>query len=110
MGACPYNARFFNPTDGSGAEEIFPSLTHGTVDKCDFCIHRMENGVVPSCVNTCPAGARIFGDLNDPLSEVSILYSGEITATLLPEFGTDPSVFYIGGNPKIFEDASPDAS
>lgn len=102
MGACPYNARYFNPTGNSADERAFPSLTRGTVDKCDFCIHRTANGLVPACVNTCPAEARKFGNLNDPESDVSKLLAGEASWTLLPEFGTKPSVFYIGDGPKVF--------
>jgi tetrathionate reductase subunit B len=103
MGACPYNARFFNPTHDPEGERMFPSLTRGTVDKCDFCLHRMENGIVPSCVNTCPAQARTFGDLTDAGSDVSRLLPAGGATTLLPEYGTKPSVFYIGGNPGAFK-------
>lgn len=104
MGACPFNARYFNPGHDPKGEKRFPSLTHGTVDKCTFCYHRVDNGVVPSCVNTCPARARIFGDLNDPSSEVSRLLVGKAVNTLLPEFGTKPVVFYIGANPNLFSE------
>jgi len=104
MGACPYNVRYFNP-DHNPDEEQFPALTHGTVDKCDFCMHRVDNGVVPACLNTCPAGARIFGNLNDPDSEVSRLAAVRTAVALLPQFGTGPSVFYIGGRPEVFEEA-----
>jgi tetrathionate reductase subunit B len=103
MGACPYNVRYFNP-DPDPEEERFPARTRGTVDKCDFCLRRVDNGVVPACVNTCPAEARIFGDLNNPDSEVSRLVSNGTAVTLLPQFGTGPSVFYIGGDPGVFEE------
>lgn len=58
--ACPYQARFLHPDKG-------------VANKCDLCIHRVENGVTPACVNACPADARIFGDLNDPKSAVARL-------------------------------------
>ncbi len=98
MVACPYNVRYFNPKKDPEGEKRFPARTHGIVDKCTFCFHRLDNGVVPSCVNTCPAKARIFGDLNDPDSEVSHLIAKESATTLLPEFGTGPSVFYINAH------------
>lgn len=80
--ACPYDARFSHPTKK-------------VANKCDFCIHRVEKGVVPSCVNTCPSNARIFGDLNDPDSEVRKLVDTNKVQVLKPELDTEPSVFYI---------------
>ena len=82
--ACPYDARFLNPVGGKA-------------DKCDFCLHRVEQGLVPSCVNTCQGKARIIGDINDPESEVSKLIAknkNQVTV-LLQESGTKPNVYYI---------------
>jgi len=104
MEACPYGVRYFNPMK-SPDERAFPALTHGTVDKCDFCAHRIDRGVMPACVNTCPAGARIFGDLADPASEVRRLVEVEKARPLLPEYGTGPFVFYKGGQPEAFRRA-----
>jgi tetrathionate reductase subunit B len=91
---CPYDARFMNPYKGN------PLVTkgRGVADKCDFCIHRVEQGIVPSCVNTCPGKARIFGDLNDPTSEVAKLVEEFDTTVLLRDKKTKPSVFYIGAD------------
>lgn len=81
--ACPYEARFLN-------EET------GTADKCTLCVQRLEAGLLPACVETCVGGARIFGDLNDPASQVSKLIAAHDTRGLKPEAGTGPQVYYIG--------------
>ena len=83
--ACPYDARFINPKTN-------------TADKCTFCVHRVEAGLLPACVETCTGGARIFGDVNDPDSEISKLLAeaGDAVKVLRPEMGTDPHVYYIG--------------
>ncbi|MBT4887973.1 MAG: 4Fe-4S dicluster domain-containing protein [Rhodospirillales bacterium] len=83
--ACPYGARFINPISG-------------TAEKCDFCLHRVKEGVVPSCVNTCQARARTFGDMNDPESDVAKLLATEAVTTLRTEVGTKPNVYYIGAD------------
>ena len=80
--ACPYDARFLNPVTGAA-------------DKCDFCLHRVEKGLVPSCVNTCVGGARIFGDLGDPDSDISKLIANNRVSVLRGEMGTFPNVYYI---------------
>jgi Fe-S-cluster-containing dehydrogenase component len=74
------------------------------VEKCIFCQHRIQNGENPYCVDSCPSGARVFGNLDDPQSEISKLLathgydrlansSGDM---LGGEPGTDPNVYYIG--------------
>lgn len=82
---CPYNSRFSDPVQKIAR-------------KCDFCIHRITKGIAPSCVNTCPARARIFGDLNDPSSKVAKLLRSQPAATLKTELGTHPHVFYIAAD------------
>ncbi len=83
--ACPYDNRFLNPVTRFA-------------DKCDFCIHRVSKGLVPSCVNTCVGGARVFGDLNDPNTEISRLVATNPISVLRPEAGTHPNIFYIGAD------------
>jgi tetrathionate reductase subunit B len=83
--ACPYDARFINHETGKA-------------DKCTFCSHRIEVGLLPACVETCVGGARIFGDINDPASEISrrLKAAEGRTRVLKPEAATTPRVFYLG--------------
>jgi tetrathionate reductase subunit B len=81
--ACPYDARFINPETGAA-------------DKCDFCVDRLAEGLEPACVASCFNRARIFGDLNNPDSEISRLIAKNAVTVLRPEMGTQPNVFYIG--------------
>jgi len=82
MVACPYDARYFN-------EET------GVVDKCTFCLHRVVQGKEPACVETCPTKVRVFGDLDDPQSEVSQLLRTRPTEVKKAEAGTHPNLHYI---------------
>ena len=81
--ACPYDARFINHETGKA-------------DKCTFCAHRVDEGLLPACVETCVGGARIFGDLNDRESLVHQLLTENKVKVLKPEQGTQPHVFYLG--------------
>lgn len=104
--ACPYEQRFFlekGPLETGYFGDLTPyekmkyaAYSEGTVTKCTFCAHRVDKGLDPACVVTCPTRARIFGDLNDPNSEVSRLIRQGSTV-LLPEAGTKPCVLYING-------------
>jgi len=66
-----------------------------TVEKCTFCLHRLLRGQQPACVEACPVKARIFGDLNDPESEVTELLRTRPHFRLLIDKGTQPSVYYL---------------
>ncbi len=99
MLACPYDARYvYDAGDISRARIVYgPDVqqTSAHVDKCDFCYERLEEGLEPACVATCPGEARIFGDLNDQASRVAQLVSSGEAVPLAPELGTKPKVFYI---------------
>lgn len=79
--SCPYDARYVHP--------------EGYVDKCTFCIHRVEKGKDPACVSVCPTNCMVFGDLDDPNSEISKLVKSRKHHTLKPEAGTNPNIYYL---------------
>lgn len=81
IAACPYGARYVHP--------------RGFVDKCTFCLHRLQRGLVPACVATCPTRSLTFGDLADPDSPVSILVASRKSKVLRPESGNEPNVFFL---------------
>jgi len=81
--ACPYGARFVDPRSK-------------TVDKCTYCMHRLENGLATTnCQEICPTQSIVFGDLNDPESEIVRALATREHYTLRPEKGTDPRHFYL---------------
>lgn len=89
--SCPYNARHLLPADRTDMKK--PTTV---TDKCSFCIHRVTRGLAPACVASCTTRAMIFGDANDPASEVSLLLKKENVSVLRPDMGTAPQVYYIG--------------
>lgn len=109
---CPYGARFLHPhlivsndpkpfakevkeVQGKTAKDL------RVVDKCDYCSHRLAEGIEePACVRNCPGLARIFGDLNDPNSEIAKLVRSNKTELWNPDYGTKPN------NPYILRDAN----
>jgi Fe-S-cluster-containing dehydrogenase component/formate-dependent nitrite reductase membrane component NrfD len=83
--ACPYDAIHIDPETSTAA-------------KCNFCAHRKESGLEPSCVVVCPTHSIISGDLNDPTSEISHVLGKEKVSVRKPEQGTAPKLFYIDGD------------
>lgn len=89
-GALPAYANLFKAGDSAAQRK------EGVVEKCNFCYHRTSNGLNPACVDACPAGARVFGDLDDPNSVISKkMKSGQVWR-LKEDKGTSPKVFYMG--------------
>ncbi|MBU0595575.1 4Fe-4S dicluster domain-containing protein [Candidatus Bipolaricaulota bacterium] len=109
MMGCPYGARYTVPEWKSYFPEGLPLSALekfqkkaweeksgcGVATKCDFCTDRRKEGKEPACVAACPANARIFGDLDDPTSEISDLIKKNRGFVLKPEQGTKPKVYYL---------------
>lgn len=99
MAACPYNARVFNWQEPVREPEFsygdVPARPKGVVEKCTLCVERTSKGKEPVCVEVCPAKARMFGDLDDPNSEVSKAIRERGGQQLLAEKGTKPQVYYL---------------
>jgi phenylacetyl-CoA:acceptor oxidoreductase subunit 1 len=113
--ACPYGARAFNWETFTGPNPAVPTWgqpeverrPRGVPEKCSFCYQRIDRGLAlglkpgvdpdatPACVIACPTGARKFGDLNDPESEVSQLLAKHPSYRLREDLGTAPRVFYL---------------
>jgi Fe-S-cluster-containing dehydrogenase component len=81
IAACPYDARFVNPK--------------GYIDKCTFCLHRVQVGVLPACVTVCPTRTLAFGDLNDPESPVAKNLSSRRWKVNHPESGAQPNLYFL---------------
>ena len=101
--ACPYHARRFNwkkPT--IPAEEVNPDQGYlsnrirpaGVVEKCHFCLHRTREGRMPACLEACPTGARIFGNMLDEQSQISHVLRTKRCFVLKEDLGTIPTLFY----------------
>jgi tetrathionate reductase subunit B len=82
MVSCPYNMRFAHPH-------------RKTADKCTFCVHRLDRGLQPACVDACIGKSRIFGNILDPKSEVAWIIKTKPVHVLKPEQNTKPHVFYL---------------
>lgn len=101
MVTCPYFARHFNWEEPKvPAAEVNPAVPleekAGVVEKCTFCIQRTRNGGTTACVEACPVGARTFGDLNDPDSDVSVLLKTRRVWRFKEALGNEPMIWYVG--------------
>ncbi len=85
MNACPYDAIYINPETN-------------TANKCNFCNHRIEVGLEPSCVVVCPTQAIKVVDFDDPTNEATRIIGREDVSVRSPEQGTNPKVFYRGAD------------
>lgn len=119
--ACPYGGRSFNwktfkgpnPAVQQWGQPEVPRRPRGVVEKCAFCYQRIDRGLslglkpgidpaaTPACVVVCPTGACIFGDLNDPESNVSKLLKSRVTFRLREDLGTSPRVYYIPAEAEV---------
>ncbi|MEO5333080.1 MAG: 4Fe-4S dicluster domain-containing protein [Magnetococcus sp. YQC-5] len=102
MIACPYKARslvFHKTKPPKDNNPAVPIRAAGVVEKCTFCVHRVDNGEQPACVAACAKAdknAMLFGDINDPKSEISQRLLKEKTQTIRPDLGLKPHVHYKG--------------
>jgi molybdopterin-containing oxidoreductase family iron-sulfur binding subunit len=98
MLACPFGVRFFVHENVTGQKPHSPR-GKGTVEACNLCVHRVDAGKIPACVeasNRKASGAMIFGDLNDPKSEIARAVGRRIVMRLRAELGLDQGVLYKG--------------
>jgi molybdopterin-containing oxidoreductase family iron-sulfur binding subunit len=97
--ACPYGSRSFNWRDPrphiDEIQEDFPTRTRGVVEKCTFCEERLARGQMPACVEACKEKALVFGDLEDPDSEVRTLLRERFSIRRKPSLGTQPEIYYL---------------
>ncbi len=115
--SCPYGARFLHPhihiknDPAKYAKSVSEvkgkkAMDLKVADKCDYCSHRLAEGnEEPACVRNCVGKARVFGDLNNPNSEISKLKAAIKTADWHPEYGTKPKTLYIATDAGVFKAA-----
>ena len=101
--ACPYHARRFNwEKPQVPAADVNPNQSYlsnrvrpqGVMEKCTFCLHRTREGRLPACLEACPTGARVFGNILDPDSEIRWVLENKRVFVLKEELGTKPRFYY----------------
>jgi Fe-S-cluster-containing dehydrogenase component len=99
MAACPFGARSLNWRDPrpfiKKPNPEYPTRTRGVVEKCNFCAERLAVGLQPACVEACKNKEMVFGDLEDPESEVRKLLRDHFALRRKPQLGTHPQVYYL---------------
>ena len=99
MAACPYGARSMNFRDPrpyiAKINPDFPTRTKGVVEKCNFCEERLAKGMPPVCVSACKQKAIVFGDMEDPRSEIRLLLEKHFNLRRRAHLGTAPQIYYI---------------
>ena len=103
IAACPYYGRRFNWNDPVVPVSEMTRKQHylgnrmrarGQMEKCTFCVQRSRDGKLPACVDACPTGARVFGNLLDPKSEIRFVLKHKKVFRLKEDLGTDPKYWY----------------
>ncbi len=92
--ACPYDAIYIDPEEH-------------VAEKCNFCAHRVDRGLLPACVVVCPTESLVFGDLDDPASRAHHLLSSRPTTVRRAEQGTSPKAFYLGASEVTLDPLAP---
>ena len=99
MAGCPYGSRSLNWRDPrpfiKEVNKDYPTRTRGVVEKCTFCVERLDQGLIPACVEACKEKALVFGDVEDPHSEVRQILRSHPTIRRKAQLGTMPQVYYI---------------
>ena len=95
MIACPYKARSFVHETITNQKEYSPR-GKGTVESCTLCVHRIDNDEIPACAEVCPEKAILFGNLNDPKSDIAIRLANEASTEVRGDLRLDLGVRYQG--------------
>lgn len=115
VSACPFGVLLVNQGNRSyfrdyltpHEKQDYEAHAEGAVEKCDLCHHRVIAGMQPSCVQACPSKAMLFGDLDEPASDLVQLVSSKEAKALRDDLKLDPSVFYVNKSPAEAENETP---